>query len=377
MAPVRSEQRAAIPAVVREVAAAVGIAEGEAGIRSVLAVVAEREPVAVRAISLETELPVPIVAAICNELRARGVVAPGAPVRLAEQARSSLRPIAVDPDDLDVVRERLEASAEAAPSASVEIDQSHCTVDTKVRRVLALHAARALLWRRVLILGDDDLTSLAVAEVLRHAGAQAEIPELAVVDVDERILEFLEPRLAALGVDATLVLHDLREPLPADLRGRFDTVFTDPPYTAAGAELFLSRAVTALAGPGADVFFAFGARNPDELVKTQAAIAGMGLVVRSLVRNFNEYVGAGILGGTSHLYHLTTTAATAPAVDAPYAGPLYTGDTPRPPRRYVCAACGEPQPVGPTARFTTVHELSSAGCPRCGGTSFRPGPRRS
>jgi predicted methyltransferase len=369
----------AIPAVVREVAAAVDIAEGEAGVRNVLAVVAQREPVAVRAISLETELPVPIVAAICNELRARGVVDQGAPVRLAAPARSTLRSaaLALDAAGLDPVRERLEACAAEAPAVSVAIDQSHCTVDTKVRRVLAMHAARALLWRRVLVLGDDDLTSLAVAEVLHHVGAQADLQELAVLDVDERILGFLEPRLAALGVTATLVRHDLRQPLPRDLRDRFDTVFTDPPYTAAGAALFLSRAVSALSGPGSDVFLAFGARNPDQLVQTQAAIAGMGLVVRSLVRNFNEYLGAGILGGTSHLYHLTTTAATAPAVGASYAGPLYTGDAPRPPRRYLCTDCGAAQAVGPGARHATVDELASAGCPECGGTSFRPGPRRS
>ena len=368
-----------VPTVVREVAAAVGIAEGEAGVRNVLAVVAEREPVAVRAISLETELPVPIVAAICNELRARGVVAAGSPVRLEGGARAWLSSpaLVLDAARLGGVRERLEASAAAAPDVSVAIDQSHCTVETKLDRVLAMHAARALLWRRVLVLGDDDLTSLAIAEVLHQVGAQADLPELAVVEVDERILGFLEPRLAPLGVHATLHRHDLREPLPAELHGRFDTVFTDPPYTAAGAALFLSRAVTALAGPGSDVFFAFGARNPSELLRTQAAIADMGLIVRSLVRNFNEYVGAGILGGTSHLYHLTTTAATAPAVTGTYAGPLYTGDAPRPPRRYVCVQCGTPQAVGPGARRTTVSELASAGCQRCGGTSFKPGPRRS
>jgi predicted methyltransferase len=369
----------AIPAVVREVAAAVGIVEGAAGVRNVLAVVAQREPIAVREISLETELPVPIVAAICNELRKRAVVAPGAPVRLLPDARQSLSALAIslDPDRLDGILERLTPSADAAPAVSVEIDQSHCTVETKLRRVLAMHAARALVWRRVLFLGDDDLTSLAVAEVAHYVGAQADLGELAVVDVDERILRFLEPRFAALNVPATLVRHDVREPLPAGLQRRFDTVFTDPPYTAAGAALFLSRAVSALAGPGSDIFFAFGARNPDELVRTQAAIAQMGLVVRSLVRNFNEYVGAGILGGTSHLYHLTTTAATEPAVATTYPGPLYTGDTPRPPRSYLCTQCATPQPVGPGERFKTVDELASARCPGCGGTSFRPGPRRS
>jgi predicted methyltransferase len=57
--------------IVGEVAVAVGLAEGEAGVRDVLRVVARREPVAVRKVSRATELPVPIVSAICNELRKR------------------------------------------------------------------------------------------------------------------------------------------------------------------------------------------------------------------------------------------------------------------------------------------------------------------
>jgi hypothetical protein len=52
----------------------------------------------------------------------------------------------------------------------------------------------------------------------------------------------------------------------------------------------------------------------------------MGFVVRSLVRNFNEYVGAGVLGGTSHLYHLGTTAELRPLVAGEHSGPLYTRD---------------------------------------------------
>ena len=61
-----------------------------------------------------------------------------------------------------------------------------------------------------------------------------------------------------------LIEHDLREPLPAELSGGFDVVVTDPPYTVAGAELFLSRAVAALAPqPGRHMFFSFGARRPE------------------------------------------------------------------------------------------------------------------
>ena len=61
-------------------------------------------------------------------------------------------------------------------------------------------------------------------------------------------------------------------PLPGGLAGGFDVACTDPPYTVAGAELFLSRAVSALAPePGRHVFFSFGARRPDETLARPAA----------------------------------------------------------------------------------------------------------
>ena len=69
-------------AIVTEVAAAVGLAEGEAGVRDILAALLTAEPAAVREVSRLAELPVPIVAAACNELRRRGVVENTRPVRL-------------------------------------------------------------------------------------------------------------------------------------------------------------------------------------------------------------------------------------------------------------------------------------------------------
>ena len=71
-----------VDVVVAEVASAVGLAEGPAGVRDVLRVIAHHEPVATREVGRLAELPVPIVAAVCNELRKRGVVDRARPVRL-------------------------------------------------------------------------------------------------------------------------------------------------------------------------------------------------------------------------------------------------------------------------------------------------------
>lgn len=329
-------------AVTRDVAAAVGLAEGEPAVRALLDALARLQPVSVRRLSRTVELPVPIVAAVCGELRKRRVVSEARPVQLTPHGRAAYGHGAlrlgrgaicpcggsgvVVPRELSRVRGRIRRATEAGPPARQELDQCHCTFETKLRRVLALYEADALVGRRILLLGDDDLTSVAIRAVVEELGTSATIDHLAVVDVDADVLAFARAALAGAPFESSFVERDLRQPLPATLRRRFDTVFTDPPYTVPAARLFLSRAVAALAGPGGDVFLSFGSRRPEAAYLVQQAAVRMGLVIRQLVRDFNEYVGAGVLGGTSHLYHLVATARVQPLVVGAYEGPLYTAD---------------------------------------------------
>ena len=384
-----------IDSIAVEVAVAVGLAEGESGVRDVLVAVARSEPVPTSQIARLVELPVPIVAAVCNELRKRGVIDRTRPVRLTAPARQALASGQPNhdarcpccgglglriPDQLQALGAELEAVADGAPQARMELDQTHCTVPTKIRRVLKLHEAGALAGRRIVLLGDDDLIAVAIARYARLTGTQ--VGRLAVIDSDPAVLSWISEQAA--GADVLLVEHDLREPLPAGLTGAFDVACTDPPYTVPGAELFLSRAVSALeARPGLHVFFSFGARRPAEMLATQRLIAGLGLVVRSMTPSFNSYVGAGILAGTSHLYHLRTSAETAPLIEAGYRGPLYTADARADQNRpYRCAACGAVYLVGrakpgePAPAWEQIKDLQAAGCPNCGSATFRPLPRR-
>jgi N4-bis(aminopropyl)spermidine synthase len=380
-----------VDTAVTEVAAAVGLAEGEAGIRDILAALLSAEPAAVREVARLAELPVPIVAAACNELRKRGIVDTQRPVRLTSSGRDAVQAAAGAPGlragcpacggrgvvigpELAGLADALRQAADGAPGARADLDQTHCTVDTKISRVLRLHEARALAGQRILLLGDDDLISVAIGRFAATAASPAMVRRLAVVDTDPAVLDWVRQQLAGTGVTAELVEHDLREPLPAALAGGFDVVMTDPPYTVAGAELFLSRAVSALAPePGRHVFFSFGARRPDETLSVQQAIASMGLFVRSLWAGFNEYVGAGVLGGTSNLYHLRSTALAQPLIEGPYEGPLYTADgRAAATRAYRCAGCKAVHEVGPGARWPQIAALQAAGCPECGGGVFRP-----
>lgn len=372
--------------IVADVAAATALREGPAGAWEVLRQIA-RHAVSVRELSRRTGLPVPVVAAVCAELRTRGVLAQTRPARLSPHGRAltrALQPVAGLSGDCEAcggngalppraapLARALERAQAAMPAADMALDQAHCTVETKLRRALHLLDHGRLAAGPLLFLGDDDLTSLAVALLAREAGLLAALPPLAVVDVDARVAGFLERELGEIGARASVHVHDAREPLPDALLHAFATVVTDPPYTVAGATLFLSRAVSALAGAGGEVLLCFGPKSPDEALLVERAATGMGLVTRALTRNFNEYAGAGTLGGVSHLHHLVATSAVAPQTTGAYAGPLYTGSRHRP-RRYRCAACGREATVGPERPHATVGELKAAGCPACGGDRFRP-----
>ena len=329
--------------IVREVAAAAGLAEGERGVHAVLATLARLEPISTRRISRAAELPVPIVAAVCGELRKRAIVAEERPTQLTPLGRELFadgglrlgrtaacpscggRAVVIPAALAPLVRE-LSRAVRGGPPARSELDQCHCTVETKLRRLLAVHEAGALVGRRVLLLGDDDLTALALRLLVRDYGSRPTIAKLAVVDVDPALVAFLERELGEAPFPAVCIEHDLRRPLPRKLCGSFDTVVTDPPYTTAGAALFLSRAAEALDDRGGDVFLSFGSRRPGAAAQLQRAIAEIGFVIQNISRDFNEYVGAGVLGGTSHLYHLAATGELTFGSPGSFAGPLYTAD---------------------------------------------------
>jgi predicted methyltransferase len=327
--------------IVAEVARAVGLAEGESGVRAVVSALARLEPVSIRRISRASGLPVPIVASVCGELRKRNLVAQERPAQLSRVGREVFAAGRLRlgssacaacsgttltlPNELAHSVHDVATMAREAPRPRYDLDQCHCTVETKILRVLALHEADALVGRRILLLGDDDFVSHAIATVVRRLGSATTVAALTILDVDPAVIGFARKRLAGAPFPVVCLRHDLRDPLPTALDTCFDTIVTDPPYTPDGARLFLSRAAAAVR-EGGRVFLSFGSKRPDAASELQQDIARMGFVVQSLVPDFNRYIGAGVLGGTSDLYRLVATRNVRPLVSGRFDGPLYTAE---------------------------------------------------
>ena len=193
---------------------------------------------------------------------------------------------------------RMAELAAGLPPSRWRFDHVPATPETMARRARYLASEYELVGASVLCLGDHDLTSLAIGSVSPEA-------ELAVLDIDERILDHVASSADGLGLPLTAAWSDLRLALPPSLVGTADLVFTDPPYTTEGMRLFLVRALEALRPTGHErVAFCFGTgeRHLVKALEVQSLLGDLRLVLEAMLPGFNHYDGAEAIGSRSDLY---------------------------------------------------------------------------
>ncbi|MEU5856197.1 MULTISPECIES: bis-aminopropyl spermidine synthase family protein [Nocardiopsis] len=203
----------------------------------------------------------------------------------------------------------LARAVEEGPASDLDLDHVAATAETALRRALLLSTRFDLRDRTLLCVGDHDLTSVALTLVCPGARAQ-------VVDIDERVLAHIDSLAAELGLAVRTHAADLRLGLPPAVRGGADVVFTDPPYTPDGVELFVRRGVEGMADPRRGrVLVAYGASEttPRLAAATQARLVRMDLLLEAVWPDFNRYHGAESIGAASDLYVLRPLARTLPA----------------------------------------------------------------
>jgi N4-bis(aminopropyl)spermidine synthase len=217
-------------------------------------------------------------------------------------------------EKLQKLKEFLEKYKNLRPEPKREYDQFFATEETLISRVAILENFMDRN-KEILFLGDDDLTSLALA--IFHSDVK-----LFVVDIDKDILNFINFITEKEKFNIETYYHDLRNPLPKDKFKKFNLIFTDPPYTPSALELWLTRCLEASLGSGTNkkrkkpevlsskyyfVCYGYTNRETERGLKIQEIITKMGLVIQEKIRDFNNYYGAESLGSKSDLYLLQPT----------------------------------------------------------------------
>jgi len=220
-------------------------------------------------------------------------------------------PLAAQLDGAVTLRAELARLVAEAPAARRALDHVAAMPETAAWRGLWLDSRYDLAGAHLLCVGDHDLTSLAATLVN---------PELTVtvVDLDERILEFIDVEARRLGLAVRCRYADLRHGLPVGAAGCADLVFTDPPYTPEGVRLFLARGAEGLRDRERGrlvMAYGFSDRTPALGLKVQQSVQELALACEAILPAVNRYAGAQAVGSASDLYVLQPTARTWKALD--------------------------------------------------------------
>lgn len=180
--------------------------------------------------------------------------------------------------------ERFRAVVQDRPLPVAAYDQGFMRAEDALARVVFMSRMGDVAERDVLVLGDDDLISLALA-------VTGMARRIVVLEVDERLQEFIEKTSRDQKFPIEFRRLDLRQPLPSDLVARFDTFITDPVETRPGIELFLSRAASGLRGRYSAGYFGLTTLEAS-LAKwrdIESLLLRMNLVLTDVLRDFSTY----------------------------------------------------------------------------------------
>ncbi len=324
-----------------EIAKAVDLREGSEGVKAFLRLALSEPGLSSKESSRRLRIPIPLVAAMRQEMLKRDLILPGPTIRLSETGEKYCReelgmeksrsnvcqnclglkyPI---PTEYKSVLEQLREDFLNRPVVDLTLDQAHGTAETALRRAILALEKGLLFDSHLVFLGDDDYVSRACYLLSREVFGQNK-SLYTVLDIDERLVQELKVLNDADDANFNALVYDVRQDLPKNLHGQFDTLFTDPPYTTLGSRTFLRRAGELLRKEnGLYLFLSYAHKDYRETYLLERDILDVGFYIEEQIPGFNQYIGASILGNTGQMLILRRYAGEEmESVDEKF----YTGD---------------------------------------------------
>jgi len=192
------------------------------------------------------------------------------------------------------------------PKSDRSLDQFSATIYTSVKRAIKLLQKGDLTNKNIAFLGDDDLTSVAVALI-------SKANRITVFEIDDRLIKLLNKISSENKLPIEVVKQDLTHTLPNAYLGKYDLIFTDPPYTPSGISVFLNQSILLLKQSFLSrIYLCYGNsdRAREREIVIQKLITDRGLLIHSKLFQFNRYHGAQSIGSRSSLFLLDWTPTT-------------------------------------------------------------------
>lgn len=169
------------------------------------------------------------------------------------------------------------------PKPTFIFDQRPVTLDTTLRRVAYLIYKGDLQGKQVAILGDDDLTSLAIALTgLSNT--------LTAFEIDRRLVVFLRKEAVKYTLKLEVVQCDFTQGIPSKYNNKFDIFLTDPTPTPVPFTIFINNGLRLLKKGGDKIgyvsIYSSAMRNSLAL---QKILTDTGFLITDVIPGFTEY----------------------------------------------------------------------------------------
>lgn len=169
------------------------------------------------------------------------------------------------------------------PSPKIEFFQGYMRAQDVISRLALMHYYNDLAHKAFILLGDDDLLSVALA--------LTKLPSrIFVLDIDERLGEYIREVNRRYGLEIEFQKYDVSNPLPENLLGAFDVFSSEPLETLSGLKAFLSRGVACLREDGAGYFgLSTAEASRRKWMAVERMLLKMNCVITDIIKDFSKY----------------------------------------------------------------------------------------
>lgn len=184
--------------------------------------------------------------------------------------------------DFNYIEKEIKKIINNRPLPTLLFDQRPVTYKTTVNRVKYMLGSNDVYDKKIVFLGDDDLTSIALA--LTKVGCEIEV-----LDIDKRLIEYINKISKDYSLNIKARVFSALEEMPNDLVHKFDVVATDPTPEKIPFTLFMNNCVNLAKGKDSIIYTSIYSSAMDETLDLQKVINDMNLYITDMIPGFTKY----------------------------------------------------------------------------------------
>jgi len=185
--------------------------------------------------------------------------------------------------ELQKILKEYKKIAKERPQPTLQFFQGYMKEIDVIARVALMHHYNDVADKKIVLIGDDDLLSVALALTSLPS-------KIVVLDIDERLINFLEKVRKKYKLEISSVNYNVADPLPKKLFRKFDTFSSEPLESLSGMKAFLSRGVACLKKDGVGYFGLTSIESSlRKWLEIEKAITRMNCVITEIIKDFSAY----------------------------------------------------------------------------------------